>query len=73
MKAVKTAVVACSLFATAAAWAQSEAPGARAPQQVAQAAAPQTARASAQRHVARAAGQDECVGPVSFCNIYFGS
>jgi hypothetical protein len=73
MKAVKIAVVACSLFAATAAWAQSEAPAGTAPQQVSQAAATQAAQAGAQHRVAKPAKQGECVGPVSFCNIYFGS
>ncbi|MEM5313663.1 hypothetical protein [Paraburkholderia sp. JHI869] len=70
MKSLKIAVVACSLFAAAAAHAQNEAPAASVPQQIAQTAAPQ---ASAQRENVKPAKKDECVGPVSFCNIYFGS
>ncbi|PXW17466.1 hypothetical protein [Paraburkholderia caballeronis] len=74
MKSLKVAVVACSLFAAAAAaYAQTEAPTANAPQQVAQ---PGTsaADASARRDAAKPAKKvDDCVGPVSFCNIYFGS
>jgi len=69
MKSVKIAVVACSLFAAAAAHAQSDAPAAGAPQQATQATASQPAARDAkpiQQH-------DECVGPVSFCNVYFGS
>jgi hypothetical protein len=73
MKAVKIAVVACSLLTAAAAWAQSEAPAGTAPQQVSQTATPQAAQASAQHRVAKPAKQAECVGPVSFCNVYFGS
>ena len=73
MKSVKIAVVVCSLFAAAAAHAQNEAPAASGPGQVAQSAAPQAAQAPANRAVAKPAGQDECVGPVSFCTIYFGS
>ncbi|HKT92921.1 MAG TPA: hypothetical protein VJS18_12180 [Paraburkholderia sp.] len=73
MKSVKIAVVACSLFAAAAAYAQNEAPAASVPQQVAQSAAPQAAQASAHREIVKPAKKDECVGPVSFCNIYFGS
>jgi hypothetical protein len=72
MKAVKISVVACLLFATAIASAQSEAPAASVPERAAQAAVPQAAQASAQRRVAKPAKQAECVGPVSFCNIYFG-
>jgi len=70
MKSVKIAVVVCSLFAAAAAHAQNEAPAASGPGQVAQSAAPQ---APANRAIAKPASQDECVGPVSFCTIYFGS
>ncbi len=72
MKALKIAVVACSLFAAAAgAYAQNEAPASNAPQQVAQADASQTV---GRRDVVKPAKKtDECVGPVSFCNIYFGS
>jgi hypothetical protein len=73
MKSVKIAVVACSMFAVAAAYAQSEAPAANAPQQVAQSAAPQAVGAPAHREIVKPAKKDECVGPVSFCNIYFGS
>ncbi|MBN3812025.1 MULTISPECIES: hypothetical protein [Paraburkholderia] len=72
MKSLKIAVVACSLFAAAAAYAQSEAPAASVPQQVAQGAVQPAAQAPA-REVAKSAVKDECVGPVSFCNIYFGS
>ncbi|QGZ64115.1 hypothetical protein [Paraburkholderia acidisoli] len=72
MKSVKIAVVACSLFAAAAAYAQNEAPAANVPQQGAQNAAAQ-ADVPAHRNLAKPARQDECVGPASFCNIYFGS
>ncbi|MFP6561758.1 hypothetical protein WJ542_26145 [Paraburkholderia sp. B3] len=67
MKAVKIAVVACSLFAAAAAWAQSEAPAVTVSQ------VSQAAGANAQQPAAKPGAPVECVGPVSFCNIYFGS
>lgn len=73
MNAVKIAVVACSLFAAAAAWAQGEAPAGTVPQQVSQAAVSRADEAGAQHHVAKPGKQAECVGPVSFCNLYFGS
>ncbi|WP_028225459.1 hypothetical protein [Paraburkholderia ferrariae] len=75
MKSLKIAVVACSLFAAAAAHAQNEAPVASTSQQVAQA-APQAApvvQAPVQRRAATPAKKDECVGPASFCNLYSGS
>ncbi|WP_321915613.1 MULTISPECIES: hypothetical protein [unclassified Paraburkholderia] len=73
MKSVKIAVAACSLFAVAGAYAQSEAPAAGVPEHVAQSAAPQAAQTPAGSESAKPAKKDECVGPVSFCNIYFGS
>jgi hypothetical protein len=43
-------------------------------QQVAQADSPRTRNVVApKRSTAPKAGRDECVGPMSFCNIYFGS
>lgn len=72
MKSLKIAVVACSLFAAAAAYAQNQAPAASVPQQVAQSAAQPAAQAPANQ-IAKPAKKDECVGPVSFCNLYFGS
>lgn len=74
MKSLKIAVVACSLFtAAAAAHAQAEAPAASAPQQVAQAGT-SPAAVAAHRDAAKPASKtDDCTGPVSFCNIYFGS
>ncbi|WP_322102883.1 hypothetical protein [Paraburkholderia sp. J41] len=67
MKSVKIAVVACSLFAAGTVYAQNEAPATNASQHVAQ-----NANAPAQTS-AKPAKHDECVGPASFCNIYFGS
>jgi hypothetical protein len=72
MKSLKIAVVACSMFAAAAAYAQNEAPAASVPQQITQNAAQPAVQASA-NPIAKPARKDECVGPVSFCNIYFGS
>ncbi|MBB2928210.1 hypothetical protein [Paraburkholderia silvatlantica] len=73
MKSVKIAALVCSLFAAAAAYAQSEAPAAGVPEQVVQSAAPQAAQSPARSESAKPAKKDECVGPASFCNIYFGS
>lgn len=75
MNSLKIVVVACSLFAAAvSAYAQNEAPAGAAPEQVAEAAAAQPAQALNSRHAAKPAKRaDECVGPVSFCNLYFGS
>ncbi|MFP3563678.1 hypothetical protein [Paraburkholderia sp. SIMBA_030] len=73
MKVLKIVLIACSLSA-AVAHAQTEtAPAAPTPQ-VAQANAPRANSVAAQgRTVAPKAKVEECVGPVSFCNIYFGS
>lgn len=73
MKSVKIAVVACSFFAAVVAHAQNEAPAANVSQQTAQSATSHAAAAPAQRDVAKPARKDDCVGPVSFCNIYFGN
>ncbi|MGF6903158.1 hypothetical protein [Paraburkholderia sp. GAS348] len=71
MNVLKIALVVCSLSA-AVAHAQT-APAAR-EQQVAQANAPRANNVAAQdRVVAPKVQAEECVGPVSFCNIYFGS
>ena len=72
MKSLKIAVVACSLFAAAAAYAQNEAPAASVPQQVAQSTAQPAVQAPAHREAMKPK-KDDCVGPASFCNIYFGS
>ncbi|HYS68356.1 MAG TPA: hypothetical protein VEN30_31660 [Paraburkholderia sp.] len=71
MKVLKIVLIACALSA-AVAHAQT-APSA--PQQTAAQADNQRAdRAAVQgRLAAPAAKAEECVGPVSFCNIYFGS
>lgn len=73
MKALKIVLIACSLSA-AVAHAQTPAPAASS-QQVAQAANEQRVNTQVQEgRVARASRKaNECVGPVSFCNIYAGS
>ena len=75
MKVLKMVLIACSLSA-AAAHAQTTTTNPAAPpaeeQQVAQANPPRTSHVVTQkRSVAPKA--EECVGPVSFCNIFFGS
>lgn len=74
MKFLKTAVVACSLFAAAAACAQDEAPAANASQTSAQnnssSAVASRARVDAPKRARRV---DDCVGPASFCSVYFGN
>ncbi|WP_322042496.1 hypothetical protein [Paraburkholderia sp. J67] len=72
MKSLKIAVVACSMFAAAAAYAQNDAAAASVPQQIAQSAAQPAAQAPTLREM-KPAKKDECVGPASFCNLYFGS
>lgn len=72
MKSVKIAVVACLLIAATAAYAQNEAPAANVPQNVAQSTRAQ-AETSARHEMAKPEKQEDCVGPASFCNIYFGS
>ncbi|MFM0296575.1 hypothetical protein P0D71_12680 [Paraburkholderia sp. RL17-383-BIF-A] len=70
MKVLKIALIACSLSAVV---AQAQTAPA-APQQTAQATAQRDANADTRgRAAAPAAKAEECVGPVSFCNIYFGS
>ncbi|NPT60407.1 hypothetical protein [Paraburkholderia elongata] len=71
MNVLKIALIACSLSA-AVAYAQT-APAAP-EQQVAQANAPRANNVAVQNRVVAPNGKvEECVGPVSFCNIYFGS
>ncbi|CAB3798867.1 MULTISPECIES: hypothetical protein [Paraburkholderia] len=74
MKVLKIVLIACSLSA-AVAHAQTAPAAAAAPeQQVAQADAPRTSNVVApKRSTAPKARLEECVGPVSFCSIYFGS
>ncbi|MBB4517135.1 hypothetical protein [Paraburkholderia fungorum] len=71
MNVLKIALIACSLSAVV---AHAQTAPAAPEQQVAQANAPRANSVAAQgRAVAPAAKVEECVGPVSFCNIYFGS
>lgn len=71
MKVLKIGLIACSLSA-AVAHAQT-APSAQ-QQQVAQANAQRANSVAAQDRIAAPkAKAEKCVGPVSFCNIYFGS
>jgi hypothetical protein len=71
MNALKIALIACSLSA---ALAHAQTAPAAPDQQVAQANTPRASRAPVQKRVtAPKAHAQECVGPVSFCNIYFGS
>ncbi|HEY2000579.1 hypothetical protein [Paraburkholderia sp.] len=72
MKALKIVLIACSL-AAAGAHAQTATPPADT-QQVAQADVQHAnARAREGRMVPAPKKTDNCVGPVSFCNIYAGS
>jgi len=71
MNVLKIALIACTLSA-AVAHAQT-APSAP-EQQVAQAHAQRATSADTQGRIAAPAVKaEECVGPMSFCNIYFGS
>jgi hypothetical protein len=71
MKVLKIVLIACSLSATV---AHAQTAPAAPEQQVAQADSPRTRNVVApKRSTAPKAGRDECVGPMSFCNIYFGS
>jgi hypothetical protein len=72
MKVLKMILIACSLSTAASAYAQA-APAAP-EQQVAQADNQRPNDVAARKHVETPkANADECVGPMSFCNIYFGS
>ncbi|ADG17660.1 conserved hypothetical protein [Paraburkholderia atlantica] len=72
MKVLKLVLIACSLSTAAAAYAQT-APAAP-DQQVAQADSHCADKGAARKHAeAPKAKADECVGPMSFCNIFFGS
>lgn len=76
MKSLKIAVVACSLFAAAAAaYAQNEAPAANGgSQQVTQSDSSSAAANGALADAAKPArNANDCVGPASFCTIYFGN
>ncbi|MFM0046649.1 hypothetical protein PQR05_11800 [Paraburkholderia sediminicola] len=71
MNALKIALIACSLSAAV---AHAQTAPAAPEQQVAQVSAPRAASVAAQNRVTvPKAKTEECVGPVSFCNIYFGS
>ena len=74
MKVLKIALIVCSLSAVA---AHAQTVPAAAEQQVAKAnaqTAANAAHAETQRRAAvPAAREAECVGPVSYCNIFFGS
>ncbi|WP_109483433.1 hypothetical protein [Paraburkholderia sp. C35] len=73
MKALKLVLIACSLSAAALAHAQT-APADDGAQQVAQSNAARVTQPAAQDRVAKPAKKaNECVGPVSYCEIYFGS
>jgi hypothetical protein len=71
MKVLKIALIACSLSAVI---AHAQTAPAAPEQQVAQANAQRADDVAAHGRVAAPkAKAEECVGPVSFCNIYFGS
>ena len=71
MNVLKIALIACSLSAVV---AQAQTAPAAPQQQTAQAGAQRDANAESRARIAApAAKAEECVGPVSFCNIYFGS
>ncbi|WP_454827984.1 hypothetical protein [Paraburkholderia xenovorans] len=71
MNVLKIALIACCLSAVG---AQAQTAPAVPQQQAAQASAQRDANADTRgRAAAPAAKAEECVGPVSFCNIYFGS
>jgi hypothetical protein len=73
MKALKMVLLACSLSVAALAHAQT-APADESAQQVAQTNAARPAQAEARHHFPKPAKKaDECVGPVSYCVMYFGS
>jgi hypothetical protein len=68
---LKIVLAVCSLFAAVAhAQTPQVAPQQQAPQAIAQS---NDSVAPAKPAVAPANNADECVGPVSFCKIYFGS
>jgi len=74
MKSVKIVVAACALSAVAAVASAQTAPAATpAPQQAARTDASPTIGTPGRRDAAKPDNDDHCVGPVSFCNIYFGS
>ncbi|CAE6784440.1 hypothetical protein [Paraburkholderia haematera] len=71
MNVLKIALIACSMSAIV---AHAQTAPAAPEQQVAQANAPRANSVAAQGSVvAPKVKAEECVGPVSFCTIYFGS
>ncbi|MFM0201969.1 hypothetical protein PQR53_19110 [Paraburkholderia fungorum] len=71
MNVLKIALIACSLSVVV---AHAQTAPAAPEQQVAQANAPRANHVVEQNRVTvPKAKAEECVGPVSFCNIYFGS
>jgi hypothetical protein len=71
MNVLKIALIVCSLSAVV---AHAQTAPAAPEQQVAQANAPRANNVVEQNRVTvPKAKAEECVGPVSFCNIYFGS
>jgi hypothetical protein len=73
MRHVKFVLIACSLCAAAVVHAQTTQPAANAPQQSTQAEGSQAAAAAYASGVAVPEHRNACVGPASFCNIYFGN
>ncbi|PVY28621.1 hypothetical protein C7413_1154 [Paraburkholderia silvatlantica] len=74
MKVMPCILVAMSLFATAA-YAQGNhaQPSAATENATQNEAAPEAQKFGRVDHDRREGKKDDCVGPVSFCNIYFGS
>jgi hypothetical protein len=71
MNVLKIALIACCMSAVV---AHAQTAPAAPEQPVAQANAPRAKSAEPQsRTITPAVKAEECVGPVSFCNIYFGS
>jgi hypothetical protein len=71
MNVLKIALIACALSAVV---AHAQTAPAAPEQQVAQANAQRAKNAESQSRITTPAIKaEECVGPVSFCNIYFGS
>jgi hypothetical protein len=74
MNVLKIALIVCSLSAVAAhAQTAPAAPEQKVAKTNAQTAANVTNAETQRRVAAPAAKGEECVGPVSYCNIYFGS
>lgn len=75
MNVLKIALIACTLSAAVAhAQTAPAAPEQQVAQTQVQAQAQRATSADTQRRIAvPAVKAEECVGPVSFCNIYFGS